>query len=291
VLTAGNTTGERSIVMPSGTLDGRTATGAIEAKAAANGVRRGGSFTAGAADAVSGGSAFLVGGDGDLSSSGSIQALGAKSGANQPGGDLLLQPGTGNGSGRRGLIMTGPSSLPTTDPGVADAWWKSSGAVVVSGYTPGAGGGAVSRMNLPATLTVSTSPAYTSGDAMGGLLTFANAAAVAGGSGLLLAATALCKTPALLPILELWLFDQTFTPTADNAPFAPSDADMAKCLGVVPIAAWYDDTANSLATWRGVQPYVLAAGGTALFGQLVTRTAVTLGSTTDIVVVAQVTRD
>jgi hypothetical protein len=289
VLTAGNTTGERTIVMPSGTLDGRTATGAIEAKAATNGVRQGGSFTAGAADAVHGGSAYLAGGHGDLSTGSSIQALGANSGTNQPGGDLLLQPGSGNGSGRRGLIMTGSSSLPTTDPGVADAWWKSSGAVVVSGYTPGAGGGAVSRMNIPATLTVSTSPAYTSGDAMGGMMTFANAAAVAGGSGLLLAATALCKTPSLLPILELWLFDSTFTPTADNSPFAPSDADMAKCLGVVPIAAWYDDTANSLATWRGVQPYVLT--GTSLFGQLVTRTAVTLGSTSDIVVVVQVTRD
>jgi hypothetical protein len=137
VLTAGNTTGERTIVMPSGTLDGRTATGAIEAKAAANGVRQGGSFTAGAADSVHGGSAYLAGGHGDLSTGSSIQALGANSGTNQPGGDLLLQPGSGNGSGRRGLIMTGSSSLPTTDPGVADAWWKSPlNQVVVTGYTP-----------------------------------------------------------------------------------------------------------------------------------------------------------
>jgi hypothetical protein len=289
VLTAGNTTGERTIVMPSGTLDGRTATGSVTATGAANGVRQGAGFTAGAADALKGGTAQINGGDGDLSSGAVISAGGAQSGTNKPGGDIYLAPGPGAGSGRGGLITTSPAALPTADPGVTGAWRKSSGAVVVSGYTPGAGGGAVSRMNISQTPTVSTSPAYTSGDAMGGLLTFASAAAATGGSGLLLAATALCKTPALLPVIELWLFDSTFTPTADNSPFAPSDADMAKCLGVVPIAAWYDDTANSLATWRGVQPYVLT--GTSLFGQLVTRTAVTLGSTSDIVIVAQVTRD
>jgi hypothetical protein len=154
---------------------------------------------------------------------------------------------------------------------------------------PTGGGGTVSRMNIPQTPTVSTSPAYTSGDAIGGLLTFANAAAATGGSGLILSATALCKTPALLPILELWLFNQTFTPTSDNAAFAPSDADMANCIGVIPIAAWYDDTANSLAVWRGAHPYVLT--GTSLFGQLVVRTAVTLGSTTDLIVAVNVTRD
>jgi hypothetical protein len=154
---------------------------------------------------------------------------------------------------------------------------------------PTGGGGTVSRMIIPQTPTVSTSPAYTPGDAVGGLLTFANAAQATGGSGLLLAATALCKTPALLPILELWLFDQTFGATADNSPFAPSDADMARCLGVIPIAAWYDNSLNSQAVWRGAHPYVLV--GTSLFGQLVTRTAVTLGSTSDLIIGLNVTRD
>jgi hypothetical protein len=142
---------------------------------------------------------------------------------------------------------------------------------------------------LSQTPTVSTSPAYTAGDAMGGLLTFAGAVLAAGGSGVVLSATALCKTPALLPILELWLFKVTFTPTADNSPFAPSDGDMANCIGVIPIAAWYDDTANSIAVWRGVHPMVLT--GTSLFGQLVTRTAVTLGSTSDITVGLNVMQD
>jgi len=144
-------------------------------------------------------------------------------------------------------------------------------------------------MLISQTPTVSTSPAYTAGDAVGGLLTFAGAVLAAGGTGLVLAATALCKTPALLPILELWLFDATFTPTADNAAFAPSDADMAKCLGVLPVSAWYDAGSNSMAVWRGAHPVRLV--GTSLFGQLVTRTAVTLGSTSDLTIAVNVSQD
>ena len=145
-------------------------------------------------------------------------------------------------------------------------------------------------MLLSQTPTVSTSPAYTSGDAMGGLLTFTGAALASGGSGAVLSATALCKTPALLPILELWLFNATFTAGTDNAAFAPSDADMAKCIGVIPVAAWYDDGANSIAVWRGVHPFV-CVGTANLYGQLVTRSAVTLGSTSDIVLGLNVMQD
>ena len=146
------------------------------------------------------------------------------------------------------------------------------------------------RVNLSQTPTVSTSPAYTSGDAMGGMMTFTGAALFLSGTGVILAAQALCKTPALLPILELWLFNSAFTPTADNSPFAPSDADMAKAIGIIPIASWYDDTANSLAVWRGVAPFV-CVGTTNLYAQLVTRTAVTLGSTSDIVIGIQLMQD
>jgi len=69
-----------------------------------------------------------------------------------------------------------------------------------------------------------------------------------------------------------------------------SDADMANCLGVIPLSAWADYGANSIATWRGAQPFKLS--GTAnLYGQLVTRTAVTLGSTSDIVIGIQCEQD
>ena len=69
----------------------------------------------------------------------------------------------------------------------------------------------IRRMLISQTPTVSTSPAYTSGDAMGGLLTFTGAALFLSGSGVVLSATVLCKTPALLPVLELWVFNASIT--------------------------------------------------------------------------------
>jgi hypothetical protein len=65
---------------------------------------------------------------------------------------------------------------------------------------------------------------------------------------------------------------------------------MANCLGVIPVSAWADFGGNSVATWRGAQPYKLS-GSANLYGQLVTRTAATLGSTTDVIVGVQVEQD
>ena len=153
--------------------------------------------------------------------------------------------------------------------------------------------GSLLQVNISQTPTVSTSPAYTIGDALGGLLTFANAARVSGGSGIVAAVTVMCKTPALVPAVDLYVFNQTFTATSDNAAFAPSDGDMANCIGVIPIAAWAQETAssvNSIATRFGLGfPFLLT--GTSLFGQMVTRTAFTASGTSDFVIGLQVWQD
>ncbi len=126
---------------------------------------------------------------------------------------------------------------------------------------------------------VITTDAYTSGDALGGLLTFANALRAkkqGKPSGYLVSATIIDtnNTPTDTPI-ELWLFSALITPTADNAPFDPSDADIAKRLGVIKFAASdYTDAANnSVATRTSINMGVAggAAGQTSLFGQLVVR--------------------
>ena len=65
---------------------------------------------------------------------------------------------------------------------------------------------------------------------------------------------------------------------------------MANCIGVIPVSAWTDDGANSVASWRGVGPFI-ASGSANLYGQLVTRTAVTLGSHSDLVLGIQVMQD
>ena len=137
------------------------------------------------------------------------------------------------------------------------------------------------------TPTVSTTPAYTAKDAVGGLLTFTNAARASGGSLVIEALTVIDKSQQM-PEMDLVLFDRTFTATADNAIFAPSDADMANVLCVIPVvsADWKDFSTNSMATVLRQIPVVL--NGTSLFGQLVTRSTPTFIATTDIVVILHV---
>ena len=118
-----------------------------------------------------------------------------------------------------------------------------------------------------------TAGIYAAGDAVGGLLTFAAAASVYKGEGditkLVIIDDAMQDA-----ILDLWLFSETFTPTADNAPFDPSDADLQNCIGCLHIAAadYEDGVDNSVATLECEFAFTLAASGTSLFGQLVSPT-------------------
>lgn len=93
----------------------------------------------------------------------------AAAGSGLHGGDIVLEPGAGNGAGRHGTIVT--SGIPTTDPGVAGALWLSGGQLVVSGFTPSTGGTARSiRQSAkvsnggggPGTATFGTAPLQTS---------------------------------------------------------------------------------------------------------------------------------
>lgn len=139
-----------------------------------------------------------------------------------------------------------------------------------------------STIRVSQTPTVSTSPAYTAKDAVGGLLTFAGI----GAAGVLFGVTVIDASQQR-PSLELVLFDRTFTASVDNAIFAPSDADLANCLGVVAINSWADFSTNSVAQVSGVAlPYLLS--GTSLFGQLVTRGTPTFVATSDIAVIVSV---
>jgi hypothetical protein len=63
-------------------------------------------------------------------------------GSGEPGGDVALNPGPGDGTTRHGVVAM---YLPTEDPLVGQALWDYQGQVVVTGYTPpapGGGGGA-----------------------------------------------------------------------------------------------------------------------------------------------------
>lgn len=229
-----------------------------------------------------------------LQAGGLPAALGAGGGLKVDGSGTAL-PVSGTVTANAGTnLNTSALATAAKQPALGTAGTASADVITVqgvaSGYPVAVG---LNQLNISQTPTVSTSPAYTAGDALGGLLTFANAARVSGLSGILQAITVMCKTPALVPAIDLYLFNQTFTATSDNAAFAPSDGDMANCIGYIPIAAWAAETAsslNSLAARFGIGfPYTLT--GTSLFGQMVTRTAFTAGGTTDFVVGIQVWRD
>lgn len=66
------------------------------------------------------------------------------------------------------------------------------------------------------------------------VITFSNCAGYQGGGGWITGMVLVdSANQATKPTLELWLFDTSYTPANDNAAFAPTDAVMATCLGVV----------------------------------------------------------
>lgn len=147
------------------------------------------------------------------------------------------------------------------------------------------------RSRLSVTPTISTS-IYAAKDAVGGIMTFANAARSSAGSGVIRAVTVIDKGQQMAA-LDLVLFDQTIAGTVtDNNPFDPDDATLANTIGWVAIAAttgYKDFNDNSVAFAQCEIPYVCAA--TSLFGALVARGTPTFTSTSDLVVVLTVDLD
>lgn len=146
-------------------------------------------------------------------------------------------------------------------------------------------------VRLQVTPTVSTTPAYAVKDAVGGLLTFANAVRASGGTCRLESVQVVDKSDSHQDSsLELVLFDRTLSAPTDNALFAPTDAEMLTCVGVVPIGLWADYSVNSVACVNNVG-LSMVLNGTSLFGVLVARGLPTYTSTTDIVVTLTIVQD
>lgn len=145
-----------------------------------------------------------------------------------------------------------------------------------------------SIVSVAVTPTISTT-IYAAGDAVGGLLTFANAARTTGFPIRITDVVIIDRDQELAPF-DLVLFDRTFTATADNAVFAPSDADMANCVGVIEIVAndYHNFSTNAVAHWpettAGNRGLSVVLNGTDLFGQLVARSTPTYTATSDLTV-------
>ena len=142
------------------------------------------------------------------------------------------------------------------------------------------------RIEITQTPTI-TAGAYTAGDAVGGLLTFADAVRTNGGGGIVSKVVIIDDAAQLAP-LDLVLFNQTFTATADNAAFDPTDADLQNCIGYIDIAATdyanFNDNAVAAKSAGLRMPYPIILSGTSLFGQLVVRGAPTYAATDDLTI-------
>ncbi len=146
------------------------------------------------------------------------------------------------------------------------------------------------------TIIVSVSPTVTAGayhanDACGGLMTFANAVRVSGGTGLLQGITVFDAAKQAAEII-ITFFDRTFTATADNDAFDPTDADLANCIGQVKIAtsdyASYNDNAMACKSNIGL-PFKL--NGTSLFAQAMVTGTPTYAATTDLKITVRILAD
>ena len=123
--------------------------------------------------------------------------------------------------------------------------------------------------------------AYADGDAVGGLLTFPKVALAPLFDAEILGAT-LIDVGDQGAAMTLALFDRAFTPTANNAAYAPTDADIVNALAniVFPAADHLGGTINLVASVRLNQPIVL--NGTDLFGQLFTQGTPTYAAVTNL---------
>ena len=136
-------------------------------------------------------------------------------------------------------------------------------------------GGNSTSVTVTPVLTVAAT--YVTGDYVGtsiSPMTFSNCARVAGGTGYVTSCMLIDYAKQSIAG-ELWLFDGLVTPPNDSAAWTLSDADMAKCIGVIPFSTYYASALNSVSF--GTPP--LAIGfkcGSAvkeLYGCFVTRGA------------------
>lgn len=142
--------------------------------------------------------------------------------------------------------------------------------------------GGVSASITP-TITVSTTPAYTAGDSIGGKITLANAVRVSGGTALLASVMILDRAnqkPA--GTILIYNADPTAATLTDNAAVVNSTDDL-KVIAAIPVAATDYVTINGKAYANPSfdAKVVKAASGTSLFASFTTTTTPTFAVTTD----------
>jgi len=137
--------------------------------------------------------------------------------------------------------------------------------------------------NIAVTPTVSTSPAYSSGDAVGGLQVLTGAIRLNAGTSLLRSITITDKGNQKVAF-DIIFFNAAPTAPTDNAAYATLGTDIAKVVGRVRILTTDYDTVNSIGLASQLNiGLVMASGATQnLWAIVVTTGTPTYASTTDL---------
>jgi hypothetical protein len=147
-------------------------------------------------------------------------------------------------------------------------------------------------ITIASTPTVSTSPAYTSGDSVGGKISLASAVRLAGTGGTITSVTITDKGKQSAAIdVVFFNADPTNTTFTDNGALTVHDTDLLTIIGVVPITSWAAFVDNSVGYANGLGLGYKIATGTTLYACLVTRGTPTYAATTDIQLVVGIIPD
>jgi len=138
-------------------------------------------------------------------------------------------------------------------------------------------GGNSTTVTFSPALTVAAT--YVTGDYVGtsvAPMTFPSCARVAGGTGYITSCMLIDYAKQSIAG-ELWLFDGLVTPPDDSAAWTLSDADMAKCIGVIPFSTYYASALNSVSFGTSEVAIGFKCGSAVreLYGCFVTRGAPT----------------
>lgn len=123
---------------------------------------------------------------------------------------------------------------------------------------------------------IGTGSAYADGDAFGTLITWHNVLRAEKPSGTIVGALLFDLDDEGLQV-DVPLFTQGITVTADNSAFAPSDADLLFCRAIVPITEFYNWGSNQFGQYTG-SPKWLRADGPNLYTQCVIRGAANIAA-------------
>lgn len=196
--------------------------------------------------------------------------------------------------------ISGTVSLPTGAATAANQTTANSSlstiATAVAAATPagenhiGEVGG--NQRTITVALTVTASSAYTSGNAVGGLMTLSNSSRISAGSGLIQSAVISVKS-AQTASADVVFFsaNPTASTCTDKTAFSVAAADYDKVLGVAHVTDWTSlGTPSAGQAQNLAMPFTLASG-TAVYACLVTRGAPTFASTSDVTVILNVLRN